>query len=358
VHKIRLSKPWITDSERSAVLDVLSGGWLTEGGIAAEFENALSNYTGVKHAILVPNATLGLETVIRAKVRPGGKVAVPAFTHPATALAVYNAHCNPCLCDVGLDGNASYLMVDDLSHIVDLDAIVPVSWGGNPLDPGIRDAAVESGCPLIEDCACSLGAFQSDGTMSGSTSDVSVVSFHPRKIITCGEGGAILTNSDGLAFNIRKYKSFGLYESSFGTNLKVSDINAAIGLAQLKRISVIIDYRRSLARRYDELCSDAGILWDLPCVGLGRRTYQSYCAYVPHRDRLIQDLSGIGIETQIGTYNLADLRIGHHSPQVNLSNSRLLADHLLTLPLHHEITEEDQEFVVQSITDLLRSYNG
>jgi len=350
MRQIRLAKPWITDAEKQAVLDVMDSGWLTEGEKVAEFEEDLAKYVGVKHAILVPNATIGLE-LLMGSFPPRAEICVPAFSHPATALAARNKKCRIVFCDVNLTtGNVDQFEFDSVAHCNNIDGVVPVSWGGNPLPVEFYDEARDYGVRVIEDAACSLGACDTSGHNVGTRAFATVFSFHPRKIVTIGEGGAVVTNNDSLARSIRRFKNFGGPGFLGGTNLKVSDINAALGIAQLERIDDIIERRRHLARLYDKLCDGCGIKWGR--TDIGYRTAQSYCAYVPHRDRLIHDLAELGIETQVGTYYLPDL----FASCDEFSHARALADHLLTLPLHHEITEEDQEFVVESIATLLKSY--
>jgi len=353
MRQIRLAKPWITDSEKQAVLDVMDSGWLTEGEKVAEFEEKLAKYVGVKHTICVPNATLGLQFLLDLVTPGGSNVCVPAFTHPATGLAALNARHNVWFSDVcRSSGNIDQYSFDAINHNVDLDTIVPVSWGGNPLSPDFYDEARDYGVRVVEDAACSLGAVDLSGAKVGTRAFASVFSFHPRKIITTGEGGAIVTNNGSLASSLRRLKNFGGTNFLGGTNYKMSDINAAIGVEQLKHIDEIIHMRRIKARYYDGLLVDTDFMWRSPNIGF--RTYQSYCAYVPHRDRLIHDLAELGIETQIGTYYISELRPFQCASE--FPHARALSEHLLTLPLHHEITEEDQEFVVESIITLLKSY--
>lgn len=355
MRKIQLMKPWISDAEKQAVQDVMDGGWLTEGEKVAEFEEAIAKYIGVKHAIVVPNATIGLELLMNLVVPCKSTVCVPAFSHPATMLAPLRSSQVVCFCDVSLKtGNVTPYEFENAVQNVDFDSVIPVSWGGNPLSPYFYASAREYGIRVIEDAACSLGAIDSSGSKTGSQAYATVFSFHPRKVITTGEGGVIVTNHDSLAGSLRRVKNFGSPGFYAGTNAKLSDINASIGLCQLDRIDQIISNRRDLAHRYDLLCDGSGILWDVPS-SIGERVFQSYCAYVPHRDRLIYDLAGLGIETQIGTYYLPSCP--SRGQDVSFPDALSLSRHLLTLPLHHEITEEDQEFVVQSIADLLRSYN-
>jgi len=357
MRQIRLAKPWITDAEKQAVLDVMDSGWLTEGEKVAEFEEVVAKFVGVKHAIAVPNATLGLSVAIASvDHRIHGVVAVSAFTHPATALAAHREHMQVKLFDVSeCDGNTTGQHVAECCDRFRPDVIVPVSWGGTALEEDVYLNARAYCVPVIEDCACGLGAINSSGQNAGSQALVSVLSFHPRKLITTCEGGMVLTNDDDIAEYIRKTKNFS---GPVGTNLKMSDINAAVGVAQMDRIYELISDRVVKARLYNSLLRDAGLpAWYRPTSGDQRSVYQSYCVLVDHRDRLIVDLAALGIETQIGTYDLSvDPRWSHSFHSLYIQHSHLLGDRLLTLPLHHEITEEDQEFVVESIVSLLKSY--
>lgn len=348
MYKIQLSKPWVTDAEKQAVADVLDSGWLTEGEKVAEFEAKLAKYVGVKHAIMVPNATVGIELVMDLVVPRHGIVCVPAFSHYATYLASSRSGHVVSFSDVcASTGNiSSYSFSESFSRLPS-DVVVPVSWGGNPLDPDLYDTAHDENVLVIEDAACSLGARDRSGRMVGSSAFASVFSFHPRKIITTGEGGAIVTDDDSLDYALRLVKNFGGVNHVYGTNAKMSDINAAVGIEQLRRIDDIIIMRQKKASVYDQMFEDTAFAWNATNIGV--RTYQSYCVCVHHRDRLIRDLFERGIETQVGTYYLPIVG--------DFCFARLLADNLLTLPLHHEITEEDQECVVESIVELLRSYH-
>lgn len=351
---VRLMYPDISHSEFGAAQRVLRSGWLSEGDDVYAFEDAIASYVGVKHAIAVPNATLGLCVALsEVCVDRTGRCVVPAFTHPATALAVTPSDRSVLFSDVSIhDGNMIGQGVAECCDLYLPDAVVPVSWGGVALDEGVYLNARAYETPVVEDCACGLGAINSTGHLAGSQADVSVLSFHARKIITsAGEGGMVLTNDPDIDCRLRDVKNFGRH----GTNLKMGNINAAVGLEQLRRLDDIISYRSKMAAYYDTLLRAHGLSpWLPPLRGSERRTYQSYCVRVPYRDRLIRDLKVAGIETQIGTYYLPG--IPSFSCPGCFPNARSLGSELLTLPLHHLMSVEDQEFVVESIVALLKSY--
>jgi dTDP-4-amino-4,6-dideoxygalactose transaminase len=342
---IRLAKPWITDAEKQAVAEVLDSGWLADGEKVTEFERMLAKYVGVKHAIVVPNATLGLELAVRS-LGVRGRVGVPAFTHPATALAPSRAGCRVGFFDVAPNGNTDGQYIAEFCDRHSPSAVIPVSWGGTALGEDVYLNATAYDVPVIEDCACGLGAINSAGQKAGSVADVSVVSFHPRKIITTGEGGALLTNRGDVAEYARDAKNFC---GSAGTNLKMSDVNAAIGIVQLQRIDEIIADRRRLASLYEEELHHAWIHTWYPVVrGSEFRTYQTYCIDIPNRDRVITRMRQAGIETQVGTYYVP------HAPGWFSRSAWRLARDLLALPMHYEVSESDVERIVETLVEALK----
>ena len=371
IKKIPLMRPWVGEQEKQAVADVIDSGWLTEGEVVAEFEDAVAKYVGVKHAIAVPSCSIGLDLAFRvsSNCMMSDDVLVPDFTHPATVNCVLHNNLVPTLIDVSR--STKCVDVDALDYAADDDmspgAVVLVSWGGRPIEDSVWNHELCDGDHfVIEDCACSLGARQSNGCMVGSFADVSVLSFHPRKIITTGEGGMIVTNDCGIASELRVRKDFGWDDGQIecaGYNMKMSDINAAIGLVQLGKIDQIVEERNTMAVVYDKLFKDVdhvvtpaqSVCWD------ERQTYQSYCVEVDRpdwRNALIRDLKKLGIETQIGTYalHLQPFYATHVDQCGDLHNSTELYHTLLTLPMYHGLDAEDQERVVDEIGTLFRQY--
>jgi len=326
---LRLTKPCLGQPEQDAVNRVLESGWLAEGSVTAEFENAVARYVEAKHAVATCNCTIAMTLCLKAEgIR--GDVAIPDFTHPATAQAVLNAGCKPILSDVSLE---SY----NMNSCNGASFSIPVSWAGNPLSWYPRTA-------IVEDAACSLGAGKTGSTFT------SCFSFHPRKIITTGEGAVITTNDSVLAAKLRELKNFG----RGGGNYRFNDVSAAIGLEQMKRLDGLIKTRREMAVVYDELLSRVqGV--KIPQQSKGH-IYQTYAVLLEkcNRNQVIHKLIGKGIETQIGTYAL------HLLPRFNrlkrfgkLENSELLAKNLLALPMSYDLTFDDQQRVVDELQNAL-----
>jgi len=323
---LRLTKPCIGKEEQEAAAKVLASGWLAEGDYTRQFEAETARYVGAKHAVATCNCTIALTLCLKA-LKVKGEVAIPDFTHPATAQAVLNAGCRPVLCDVSLE---SY----NMNTWNGASFAVPVSWAGNPLNPYPRTC-------FIEDAACSLGA---EGVGSTYTA---CFSLHPRKIITTGEGAVITTNDTVLAEKLRALKNFG----KDGGNYRFNDVLAAVGIEQLKRLPALIKTRREHAAVYDELLKNVeGITTPQKSAG---HVYQTYAVLLDkrvNRDSVIHRLIGKGIETQIGTYAL------HLLPQFNrlkrwttLENSTRLAQSLLALPMAYDLTFDDQQKIVEEL---------
>lgn len=337
--QLKLTKLWIGKEEHDAVRKVLDSGWLTEGEVTKQFERKVAEYVGAKYAVAVCNCTVALTLCLKALSNPTDgflyeDVRIPSFTHSATACAVINAGQRPVLCDVELDSYNIYLGKVDMNNI----GCVPVSWGGNPL-------SYELNGNVVEDAACSLGSVH-NGVKTGCGDHLTCFSFHPRKIITTGEGGMVTTNDREMAESIRAMKHFGV------GNYKLSDVNSAIGLAQMEKIDRIIEKRIWRATIYNTLLARVPSIITPTRNKNSVHTYQTYAVYIKnrHRDRIISSLAKKGIEAQIGTYALHLLPQFRNVERVGtLENSEKLYRHLLALPMAYDLTEEDQKRVVDEL---------
>jgi len=344
--KVYLMRPDLGNEEYNAVKRVLDSLYLTEGPVTQEFEKSVASYVGAKHGIAMTSCTTALHSVLEAIGVKGKKVIVPDYTYPATAEAVILAGGIPVLVDVDLETMNMNPEILEEAYEDGMNVFIPVSWAGIPLETSIYKKAKELGLLTLEDAACTLGAKIGDEFV-GKFADFTCFSFHPRKVITTGEGGMITTDNDEIAEKCYSFKHFGAKDgkfSSIGTNYKLSNILSAIGVEQMKKIESIVKARIEKARIYDELLEKiSGIKQAYEKNGT-RQTYQSYVCYVEKeglRDKIRQKLTENNIESQIGTYALhlepayKDLnRVGE------LKNSELLFKNALTLPLHNQLNQE------------------
>lgn len=364
-YNIRLMMPNVGSDELSAVEEVLKSGQLVEGAKAHEFENLISEKAGAKYSVLCTSATVGLEMALKAlNLNPTDEVLLPAFTHPATLLAVINVGLTPVLIDVDkktFNTNVEFLK-QGMSQ--NTKVFMPVSWGGYPIDmKSIMHLAHQHGIKVIEDAACALGT-TFNGNPTGSLADMTVYSFHPRKLIALGDGGAISTNNEVYYKKLKKLKHFGSEtidgRARFiepGGNFRLSNILAGMGIPQIQKLNQTIEERTKRAKYYDQLFS--GKDWvNIPAVSSEMKpNYQSYCIAFNQtglRDKVLKNLKAMGIEVQFGTYSIDLEPISENVKKVgNLENSHFLGENLLTLPLHHQLTQDEQNSVFEEIKNCL-----
>ena len=357
---IPLAVPDIGDDELQAIKEVLGTGFLTEGITTKEFEKVVAEYLGVKHAIAVTSCTTGLHAVLECLNIKGQEVIVPDYTYPATAEAVILAGGKPVLVDVDIESMNMTSEILEEAYNENMTVFSPVSWAGVPLESEIYQKAKKLNLKMLEDSACSLGAKIGEEFV-GKIADYSCFSFHPRKVITTGEGGMITTDDDVIAEQCYSFKHFGAKGTSFetvGTNYKMSNILSAIGLVQMKKIEKIVSDRISKAKIYHELIEKIDGIKPAYVGKNTRQTYQSYACYVEKenfRDKIRDALAKENIQSQIGTYALHLEPAYKNMKKVgDLKNSELLFKNALTLPLHKNLTQEDQEKVCQIISDIVK----
>lgn len=358
---VPLMIPDVGEDELQTIKEVFSTGFLTEGTFTQNFEKDVAEYIGVKHAVAVTSCTTALHTVLECLNVKGQEIIVPDYTYPATAEAVILAGGKPVLVDVDIESMNMTEQILEEAHNEAMCVFIPVSWAGVPLESGIYTKSKKLGLKCLEDAACSLGARIGSENV-GKIADYSCFSFHPRKVITTGEGGMITTDDDDMAEKCHSFKHFGAKGSSFetiGTNYKMSNVLAAIGINQMKKIEKIINTRIEKAKIYHELLSK--IVGIRPAyVGKNtRQTFQSYTCYVEkenHRDKIRKELGDDNIQSQIGTYALHLEPAYKNMKKIgDLRNSELLFKNALTLPLHKNLTQEDQERICNVISQTLKN---
>jgi perosamine synthetase len=344
--RIRLGDPALGEAELAAVAEVLETGMLTMGPKVPEFEALVARACAVEHALAVSSGTAALHLAVRALgIGPGDEVIVPAYTFPATANVVALSGARPVLVDV--DPHTLNLDPAKLELGPRTKAILAVHLFGRPVDWD----ALPDDVPLIEDAAGALGACW-HGRPCGSLGALGCLSFHPRKIVTTGEGGAVTTNDAVLADAVRQLRNHGwktLGDMPYpGFNYRLSDVLCALGIPQLERLQELHAERARIAAGYTERLRD---VVETPAAAEGDvHGWQAYVVLTDRRDEALAALRAEGIEAQIGTFALH--RLAAYADQGPFLGADAAFERALALPFHTRITEADQDRVAAILTKL------
>jgi perosamine synthetase len=348
---IRLAWPDVGVEEARAVAEVLETGHLTMGPKVEEFEAELARACEVEHCVVVSSGTAALHAALLAlEIGPGDEVIVPAYTFPASANVVVLAGATVRLVDV--DPRTMNLDVERVADAVTpkTRAVISVHLFGRPLDWESLEAAVPEHVSLIEDAAGALGARQ-QRRLCGSLGIAGCLSFHPRKIVTTGEGGAVTTNDAAIAEAVRRIRHHGIephgeFEiSTPSTNYRLSDVLCAIGISQVHRLRDLLAERARIAAAYSARLD--GVV-QTPAADEGdQHGWQAYVVQLEERDRVLQALGERGIEAQIGTYALH--RLSAYSEQGPFPGADECFARALALPFHTRLTEGEIDRVADAV---------
>jgi dTDP-4-amino-4,6-dideoxygalactose transaminase len=352
---IPIARPDVGPAEAAAVAEVLASGVIAQGSRVATFEERWAAYVGTKHAIAVANGTVAMEAILAGLgIGPGDEVITVGHTFNATAGSIIGTGATPVFVDVELD---TYLM--DASRIEAAitprtRAIMPVHLFGLVTDMDMIAAIADRhGLAIVEDAAQAHGATYR-GRRAGSFGHA-MFSLYATKNMTTGEGGLITTDDDRLADWLRLYRNQGMREryrhEILGTNIRLTDIAAAIGLVQLDKLDSNNGRRRSLARRYDELLEEVPV--GLPVTPAGREHvfHQYTIAVGPERDRIVAELHAAGIG--VGIYYPVPVHrqayVLERGINADLPVTDLLAATTLSLPMYPALSDDDQRQVVDGL---------
>ncbi|SFH02641.1 dTDP-4-amino-4,6-dideoxygalactose transaminase [Actinopolymorpha cephalotaxi] len=371
---IPVIRPVLGDEEAAAVAEVVRSGWVAQGPRVAAFEEAFADRMGAAHGVATSSCTTALHlALLLAGVGPGDDVVVPSFSFIATANAARYVGAQPVFADVdATTGNVTGKTVEAVLT-ERTRAVIAVDQAGVPVDlDELRAVCDPRGIPMVEDAACAAGSVYR-GRPVGAGAELTAWSFHPRKLLTTGEGGMLTLASEDVARRARRLREHGMSVSAAdrhasgtvvieeyletGFNFRMTDLQAALGLVQLTRLTEVVERRRDLAARYQRLLADVPGVLTVRDPLYGRTNYQSFWIELPEdfpvgRDALLERLLAAGISGRRG------IMAAHREPAYATSASGRNADlpvtdrltsRSLILPLFHELTEEEQDRVVHVI---------
>lgn len=370
---IPITRPVMGDSEISAIAAVLDSGYLVQGVQVAEFERLVANHVGTNHAVAVSNCTSALRVALLALgTQPGDRVIVAPYSWVATANVIELCGATPVFVDIdpatfNMDATLLRERLELLSRSGEIDtvrAIMPVHTFGSAAGiGGLAEIAAEYVVPLIEDAACALGAHE-NGRPAGSIGAIGCFSFHPRKIITTGEGGMIVTDDQHIADYARTFRNHGqqVVDGSVefvmaGDNLRLTDLQGAIGVAQMARLAGLIEARSSRAARYDAVVEPLGFV---PQQRGDGAAVQSYVVLSPSglpAGEVISELRSRGIEATVGTNAIPFTRFyaeRYGIAEADLPNTAAVGARAVTLPLFPQMSDADQDTVVLALAEIAR----
>lgn len=376
--KIPITKPFFDDAEQQSVIQTLRSGWVTQGPKVAEFEESINKFLGTKYAVATTSATTALFlSLYLLEIGPGDEVLVPSFSFIATANVVVHVGAKPVFVDI--DPKTYNIDPQKIEKAINkkTKAIIPVDQVGLPCDlDKILAIAKKHNLYVIEDAACALGSIYK-GRKIGSMADLVCFSFHPRKTVTTGEGGMIVTRHKKWSDKLRMLRHHGMSVSDsvrhkatkvvyerypfVGFNFRMSDIQASVGIEQMRKLTKILKKRAELAKNYTKAFTKSKYVIP-PYVPDGlTHNWQSYIIRVAKnspisRDKLMQKLLDEGISTRIG------IMAAHMEPayqnmigKIYLPESEAATKETITIPLYYHMSRDEQDFVISKILQFTES---
>jgi dTDP-4-amino-4,6-dideoxygalactose transaminase len=366
--------PMLGEAEAAAAAEAVRSGWVAQGPRVAQFEREFADSVGAGHGVAVSSCTAALHLgLLLLDLRPGDEVVVPSFSFIATANAVRYVGATPVFADVDPDtGNVTVASLDAV-RTERTRAVIAVHQGGVPAEVrALRAAARDWSVPLLEDAACAAGS-TAYGRSVGAGALLAAWSFHPRKLVTTGEGGMLTTDDPHWAARLRRLREHGMNVSAAdrhasaqpilesyvetGYNFRMTDIQAAIGLVQLSKLDALVTQRRTAAARYQALLAELDTVTPVRDPPYGQTNFQSYWirlepGFPATRDEVLAELAAAGFSARRG------IMAAHLEPAYAdaapgpLPVTERLTRHSLILPLHHELTGDDQERIAAILAKL------
>jgi len=377
---IPVMRPWLGEDEAAAAARTVVSGWVAQGPRVAAFEQAFAAHVGAANGVAVSSCTTGLHLLLHVlDIGPGDEVVVPSFSFIATANAVRYTGATPVFADVSEQtGN---LTAETVAPVLTgrTRAVMAVHQCGVPADVvALRALCEPRGIPVVEDAACAAGSTYA-GRPVGAGALLAAWSYHPRKLLTTGEGGMVTTDSPQWTERMRRLREHGMTVSAadrhaaggvvleeyaeVGFNYRMTDVQAAIGLVQLGKLDAMVARRRELAARYQTALSKVDGLRCVQDPDYGTTNYQSFWVLLPDdhpgsRNGVLAALAGRGISGRRGVMASHLEPAYRDHPHVPLPVTEKLTERCLILPLYHQLTEDEQDTVVEALTDVLLGDGG
>jgi len=367
---IPYSTQLIEKDDIDEVLEVLKSDFLTQGQKVEEFEDALCRYTGAKYAITFNSATSALHgAYFTADFKDGDEVITTPISFVATSNMLLEVGVKPIWCDIKPDGNIDENQIENLIT-PKTKAIVPVHFAGKPVElEKIRIIAKKHNLIVIEDSAHALGS-SIDEKKIGSFSDMTIFSFHAIKPITTAEGGAVLTNNDIYASKLRLFRSHGMLKKllwnsdmvMLGHNYRLTEMAAALGISQLKKLNKFIEKREEIASYYDDRFKDKNLFKTIQIdenLTTSRHLYPILLSskLQPHKEAIFKELQENNIGVQV-----------HYKPiyknsfykekfgKISIKTAESFYDAELSIPCHQKMSIDDTKFIADKLLEILSRY--
>lgn len=366
---IQVFKPSMGDEEINAVAEVLRSGWIGLGPKTAEFEKQFAAYLGAPHAIAVNSCTAALDLALRLlDIRKGDEVIVPAMTFVSTAHCVAYNDAIPIFADA--DERTLAIDPEDVKRKITrrTKAVIPVHYGGRPVDIDALREVVGNRIFIIEDAAHAAGA-EYGGRKAGTLGDVSCFSFHAVKNLATGDGGAVVVKDRAMCDRAKQMRWLGIdrgtwdrtevdrsywweyFVNEIGLKCHMNDINAAIGLVQLRKLDAMNARRREIVKMYDEAFAEMPWIETPPKDDATfRSSWHLYCVKVPDRDDLSVFLKDRGVATGVHYKPIHLYRCYGNKPSLPVAES--VFRRILTLPMYPDMTDDD----VNTVTGTVREF--